>query len=62
MECADNAALEDRPEAFDGLSVDRSNDILVLLRLGYKRHAYLLQAHGPRRLFGFCRVVLFRAS
>ena len=28
MECADDTALEDRPEAFDGLSVDRADDIL----------------------------------
>jgi hypothetical protein len=28
MECADDAALEDRPEAFDGLSVNRADDIL----------------------------------
>ena len=29
MERADHAALEDRPEAFDGLSMDRANDILT---------------------------------
>jgi hypothetical protein len=28
MECADHAALEDRPEAFDCLCVDRADDIL----------------------------------
>jgi len=28
VECADDTALEDRPEAFDGLSVDRADDIL----------------------------------
>ncbi len=29
VECADHATLEDRPEAFDGLSVDCANDILA---------------------------------
>jgi hypothetical protein len=29
VECADHATLEDRPKAFDGLSVDRSDDILT---------------------------------
>ena len=29
VECADHAALEDRPEAFDGLSVDCADDILA---------------------------------
>ncbi len=29
VECADNAALEDRPEAFDGLSMNCANDILT---------------------------------
>ena len=29
VECADDAALEDRPEALDGLSVDCANDILA---------------------------------
>ncbi|MDQ6867650.1 MAG: hypothetical protein M3178_04330 [Pseudomonadota bacterium] len=29
VECADHAALEDRPEAFDCLSMDRSNDVLT---------------------------------
>jgi hypothetical protein len=29
VECADNAAFEDRPEAFDGLSMDCSDDILT---------------------------------
>jgi hypothetical protein len=29
VECADDAALEDRPEAFDGLSVDCSDNILT---------------------------------
>src|SRR3984893_1288299 len=28
VECADHAALENRPEAFDGLGVDCANDIL----------------------------------
>jgi hypothetical protein len=28
VECADNTALEDRPEAFDGLSVDCTDDVL----------------------------------
>ncbi len=28
-ECADHAALEDRPEAFDGLSVNCADDILT---------------------------------
>src|ERR1700730_2505595 len=30
VECADYAALEDRPEAFDGLGVNRADDILAL--------------------------------
>jgi hypothetical protein len=29
VKCADHAALEDRPEAFDGLRVDRANDVLA---------------------------------
>ena len=29
MERADHAALDDRPEAFDGLSVDRADDVLA---------------------------------
>jgi hypothetical protein len=29
MECADHAALENRPEAFDGLRVDRADDVLT---------------------------------
>jgi hypothetical protein len=29
VECADHAALEDRPKAFNGLSVDCANDILA---------------------------------
>jgi hypothetical protein len=29
VECADNAALEDRPEAFNGLSMDCTDDILA---------------------------------
>jgi hypothetical protein len=29
VKCADDAALENRPEAFDGLSVDRADDILA---------------------------------
>jgi hypothetical protein len=29
VECADHATLEDRPESFDGLSVDRADDILA---------------------------------
>jgi hypothetical protein len=28
VECADYAALEDRPEAFDGLSVDCTDDVV----------------------------------
>jgi hypothetical protein len=29
VECSDNTALEDRPESFDGLSVDCANNILA---------------------------------
>jgi hypothetical protein len=29
VKCADHAALENRPEAFDGLSVDCTDDILA---------------------------------
>ena len=29
VECADNTAFEDRPEAFDGLSMDCSDDVLA---------------------------------
>jgi hypothetical protein len=31
MECADHATFEDRAEAFDGIGVDRADDILPLL-------------------------------
>jgi hypothetical protein len=30
VKCADYAALENRPEAFNGLSVDHADDILAL--------------------------------
>jgi len=29
VKCADDAALEDRPKAFDGLSMDGTDDILT---------------------------------
>src|SRR5207253_2606139 len=44
MECADNAALEDRPETLNRLSVDRANYILALGMINEGVWVILIQA------------------
>lgn len=52
VECANHAALEDRPETFDGLSMDRSDYILLFAVVNGRVGIFFLQAPITNPLVG----------
>ena len=52
MEGTDYAALEDRPEAFDGLSMDCANDILALRMVNGRVREVFIKTLVPGPLIG----------